>query len=99
MKLSVFYFLIAVFATFRVSLLFTKESGPAKIFAKLRRTPPKKSATHDWLTCLWCFSMTASAVSCGLLWLAGVREHWAVWFLVWCALSAITILIRDKMDA
>lgn len=94
--ISWFEFIVAALATFRISLLFSKEAGPAKIFAKLRKAPPKKSATHEWLSCLFCFSMTASAVVCGAMWLAGTRQHYALWFLTWCALSAVAIMINQK---
>lgn len=90
-------FAIACLATYRISLLFTKESGPARIFAKLRRAPAKHSATADWLGCLFCFSMTASAVVCGALWAAGTRQHWAEWFLLWCALSAVAIALNQSL--
>src|SRR5688500_11354679 len=67
MQIEPFQFLVASLATYRISLLFTKESGPARIFAKLRKAPRKRSATEDWLTCIFCFSMTASAFVCGAL--------------------------------
>lgn len=88
-------FLIAALATYRLSLLFTAESGPAKIFAKLRRAPKKNSAVAEWLHCIFCFSMTASAAVCFALWLAGTRMHYAQWFVVWCALSAVAICLNQ----
>jgi hypothetical protein len=87
-------FLIAALATYRISLLFTTESGPARIFAKLRRAPKRNSGVADWLSCIFCFSLTASAVVCGLWWLAGLRQHWALWFILWCALSAAALAIH-----
>jgi hypothetical protein len=78
-----FTFLIACFATSRISLLFTKDHA-------------RHSATHEWLSCIFCFSMTGSAFVCGMLWLAGTRQHWAEWFMTWCALSAVTILLNQK---
>lgn len=91
-----FPFLLACLATYRISLLFTRESGPAKIFARLRKAPAKNSATSDWLSCIFCFSMTGSAFVCGLLWLSGIRQHYSEWFITWCALSAVTILLNQK---
>lgn len=92
-----FQFVVAALATYRISLLFTAESGPAKIFAKLRRAPKKHSAVWDWLQCLWCFSMTASAVVCGALWWSGIRQHAAEWFLAWNALSAVAIALNQQL--
>lgn len=95
MKLSWLEFIVAALATFRLSLLVSKEDGPAFMFRKLRRVPAKNSATSMWLSCLFCFSMTASAVVCGALWLAGTRQHYAEWFLTWCALSSVAIVINQ----
>ena len=91
-----FLFLLAALATYRISLLFVKESGPARIFAKLRKAPAKRSATAEWLSCIFCFSMTGSAFVCLALWLSGARQHYALWFLTWCALSSVTILLNQK---
>lgn len=96
MNITPLQFLIAALATYRISLLFTSESGPAKIFAKLRKAPPKKSAAFEWLHCIFCFSMTGSAMVCGLMWFAGVRQIWAQWVILWCALSAVAICIHMK---
>lgn len=97
MNITPMEFIVAALATFRISMLFTRESGPAKIFAKLRRAPKKKSATADWLSCLMCFSMTASAVVCFGLFIAGTRLHWAEWAGLWFALSAITIITNENL--
>lgn len=87
--------IIAALATYRISTLFAKENGPGHVFEKLRKVPPKRSAWAEWLSCIFCFSMTASAVVCALLWAMGERHHWAYWFLVWCALSAVTIVLNQ----
>lgn len=97
MNLTAMQFVLGSLAVYRISLLFTKESGPARIFAKLRRSPPKKSATHEWLSCLFCFSMTSSAVVCWCLWRSGVEQHWASWFVTWTALSAAAIGLNQAL--
>lgn len=89
-------FTVGVLATFRLALMVSKEDGPAFIFRKLRRIPPKKSATHEWLSCIFCFSVTASAIVCGLLWWAGIRQVWQMWGLTWLAFSAGAILVNQK---
>lgn len=95
MKLSWLEFLIAALATYRLSLLVSKEYGPLGMFEKLRKAPPKKSDTAKWLECIFCFSMTASAIVCGGLWLSGLREHYAHWAMIWCALSSVAIVINQ----
>ena len=94
MNLTVFQFVLAALATYRISLMVVREKGPGHVFKKVREVPSKRSKFYDWVTCLFCFSMTVSALCCGALWLAGVREHWATWLLVWWALSAIAIMIH-----
>lgn len=96
MNLTPFQFLLAALCCYRISLMVVREKGPGHVFKKVREAPSKASKVYDWLTCLFCFSMTASALCCGALWLSGVREHWATWFLVWCALSAVAIGIHMR---
>jgi hypothetical protein len=89
-------FILGCLATFRLSLLVSKEDGPAFIFRKLRRAPPEHSATSEWLSCFFCISVTASAVVCALLWAAEVRLAWPVWVLLWLAFSSFAILLNQK---
>lgn len=95
MNVTWFEFMIAALATYRISLLFSKEYGPLGMFEKLRKAPPKKSETAKWLHCLFCFSMSASAFVCGCLWIAGVRVHYASWFMLWCAISSSAIILNQ----
>lgn len=96
MNLTWLEFVIAGLATYRLSLLFSKEHGMFGLFSKLRKAPPKHSETSKWLSCLWCFSMTASAFVCVLLWFAGARENWVNWFLIWSALSSVAIALNQS---
>lgn len=98
MKITWLEFLFAALACYRISLMVVREKGPGHVFKKVREAPSKRSKVYAWLTCIFCFSMTASALCCGALWLAGVREHWAMWFLVWCSLSAIAIIVHMKFN-
>lgn len=96
MRLTWLHFLIAALATFRLSLLVSKEDGPAFIFRKLRRVPRPHSAAREWLSCLFCISVTASAVVCLILWWAGITAHWGEWILMWLAFSSAAILMNQK---
>lgn len=98
MNLTWHEFVVAALATYRLSLLFSKEHGMFGLFSKLRKAPPKHSETSKWLHCIFCFSMTASAVVCFGLWLAGVRMHYAQWFLEWTALSSVAIIIHQSVN-
>lgn len=96
MNLDFLTLIVAGLATFRLSLLFTKEKGPGKFAKKLRNATPPRSSWREWITCIFCFSMTASAIVCGLLYWGGVTLKLPMWFLLWCALSSITIAINQK---
>lgn len=98
MKLEPFHFILAAIFCYRLSLMVVREKGPGHVFKKVREAPSKLSKVYDWLTCMFCFSMTASAVCCGGLWLAGVREHWAMWVIIWFALSGVAIMIHMRFN-
>ena len=98
MNLTLFQFIIAALATYRISLMVVREKGPGHVFKKVREVPSKASKVYDWLTCQFCFSMTASAIVCFGLWLAGTRIHYALWFQGWCALSAVAIIVHMKFN-
>lgn len=93
--MTIFQFILGCLATYRIALLFSKEYGPFGVFEELRKVPPKKSDTAKWLSCLWCFSITASAFVCGLFWFVGVREHWAMWLILWLSFSAGAICLNQ----
>lgn len=87
-------FILAVLATYRLSLLFSKESGPARIFQKLRRVPPPRSSAREGLSCQWCMSIYSSAVVTAFLCVKGV-VHPLDSPLVWLAVSAGAIVVNQ----
>lgn len=89
-----FTFLIGVMVAYRLSLMFSKESGPAFIFRKLRRLPPAKSATKEGLSCLWCLSVYSAALVTLFLWYRGdVRPLDTP--MIWLATSAGAIAMNQ----
>jgi hypothetical protein len=55
-------------ATFRLSHLMTKERGPLAVFERMRNAlPGGRGSAREWLSCIWCFSLTASAFVCLIL--------------------------------
>lgn len=82
-------------AAFRLSLLISKEDGPAFIFRKLRRLPPPKSSAKEGLACLWCMSIWSSAVVAGYLYWIGLVEG-EQWPLYWLAISSIAIICNQQ---
>lgn len=87
--------LLGGLATYRLSLLISKEDGPAYIFRKLRKLPPPNSSVKDGLSCEWCMSIWMGALVALYLWWAdriGGRE----WPLYWLAMSAIAIICNQQ---
>lgn len=79
---------------FRLSLLISKEDGPAFIFRKLRRLPPPKSSAKEGLACIFCVSITMSALVTYYLWAIGlIAGNLAP--LYWLAMSSLAIFANQ----
>ena len=90
--------ILAALAVYRLSLLISKEDGPAWIFRKLRQLPPPKSSARDGLSCQLCTSVWfAAPVGAWLFWFESLPA-WAQrtgdFVLLWLALSAVAICIH-----
>lgn len=86
---------IGALATYRLALLVSKESGPAWVFAKLRKLPPPKSSAREGLSCQWCVSVYVAALVCLVYYWIGLRMHAGSWILHWLALSSGAITINQ----
>lgn len=81
-----FILLLGGLATYRATILVTKDIGPFRIFERLRKLSPK------WLGCPFCFSITAGIlVVLGLL-CSGIDTKPVVWIFFVLAFSAISIM-------
>lgn len=87
-----FVFALSVLAVFRLSTMFAVESGPGRIFRKLRGLPEPKSATKEGLSCSLCQSVWWAAGATGFLyWQEVVAAVWApTW---WLAISGGAVLL------
>jgi len=90
-----FYLILGGLAAYRLSLLITKEDGPAFIFRKIRKLPPKNSSAKAGLSCEWCMSIWTGALVSGYLWFIGIIPG-IEWPLYWLALSAIAIICNQQ---
>ena len=88
--MSFFYLVLGGLAAYRLALLFSKEDGPAYIFRKIRKLPPKKSAANEGLSCEWCMSIWTGALVALYFWFLGIVPG-NEWPLHWLAMSAIGI--------
>jgi hypothetical protein len=90
-----FVLVLGSLATFRLSHLMTKESGPFAVFERIRHLMPGgRGSIKEWMSCIWCFSLTASALVCVILWAGGLDLIWAYWILHWLAFSSISLLVN-----
>jgi hypothetical protein len=72
---SWFILVLGSLATFRLSHLVTKERGPLAMFERLRKALPRgRGSLNEWVNCIWCFSLTASALVCLILWAGGISS-------------------------
>jgi hypothetical protein len=57
-----FLFALGALATFRLAHLVSKERGPLAVFERIRkRMPGGPGSVKEWLSCIFCFSLTSSA--------------------------------------
>jgi hypothetical protein len=93
--LSWFVLVLGSLATFRLSHLMAVERGPLDIFERIRKAAPGgRGSVKEWLSCIWCFSLTASALVCLILWAGGYRLAWDYWILHWLAFSSVSLLVN-----
>lgn len=95
-----FEFIIGGLVVYRLCRMFTLESGPGRIFKKLRGLPEKGSATKEGLSCPHCTGVWFAALVVGyFVWHEKVELIEAP--IYWLALSgSCTILVKllDKPE-
>jgi len=90
-----FVLVLGSLATFRLSHMMTKERGPFAMFERFRNLMPGgRGSPREWLSCIWCFSISASAVICLVLWSAGFALTWQYWILFWLSFSSVSLLVN-----
>jgi hypothetical protein len=90
-----FVLVLGSLATFRLSHLFTQERGPLAVFERIRNVMPGgRGSVKEWISCIWCFSLTASAFVSIILWLGGLALSWDQWVLHWLSFSAISLMVN-----
>ena len=92
---SWFILVLGSLATFRLSHLMAKERGPFAMFEFIRKAAPGgRGSVKEWLSCIWCFSLTASALVCVILWAGGYALAWNYWILHWLGFSSISLMVN-----
>lgn len=91
-----FIFVLGSLATFRISHLVSKERGPFAIFERVRMAlPGGRGSAKEWLCCIYCFSLTASAIVCLIIWTLSPNLSWQELLLSWLGFSAVTVLMNQ----
>jgi hypothetical protein len=97
--MSWFLFVLGALATFRLAHLVSKERGPLAIFERIRKAMPGgRGSAKEWVCCIFCFSLTSSAVVCGILWTTNLKLGWQEWLLLWLGFSAMTLIINQAFQ-
>lgn len=95
MKINWIEFALSSLAVFRVSLLISKERGPADAAKKLRTAPKPHTNLRYGLSCPWCTSIYVSLLMTSLLTYLDKIDAW--WFVpTWLALSGASIVINQQ---
>lgn len=90
---TVFEFVLGALATHRLSLLLSREDGPAWIFRKIRQLPPPRSSARQGLGCLLCVSVSFSSLVCSYyVWMG--KLTWPEFTVPWLAMSSAAILMH-----
>ncbi len=86
MKLDFLTFFVSAFATYRITVLISRDLGPWRIFARLR----DKSKL---LKCPYCTSVYIGSLITTGLWLAGFVMAWPMWIILSFSLGGTTICL------
>lgn len=86
--MSVFVFIIASLACYRLTVMVSRDAGPFDIFHNARKRFPK------WLGCPFCFSVTAAAIiQTGIYLIDGTSDPIFLSACIGLAMSAISIIL------
>ena len=94
-QLNWFVLVLGSLATFRISHVMAKERGPLAVFERIRNAMPAgRGSIKEWVSCIWCFSLSASVLVCLILWIGGMSLSWEYWILHWLSFSSISLLVN-----
>jgi len=68
----------------------------ASIFERIRNALPRgRGSAQEWVSCIFCFSLRASAIVCVLLWTGGLRLALQEWTVHWLGFSAVALIVNQ----
>lgn len=95
LPMTVFEFVVAALACFRVTVLISRDAGPYRIFAKLR----KNDRYSKLLRCPYCVSMWIAAFIVAGFWACGTRLNPVMTACMVFALSGIAIILDRSFSS
>jgi len=90
-----FHLVLGGLVTYRLSLLISKEDGPAYVFRRIRKLPPPSTSVREGLSCEWCMSIWTGALVATYYWWIGVISG-VEWPLYWLAMSTLGIICNQQ---
>lgn len=84
--------ILSILATWRAATIISEESGPGKMFVKLRTMPELPQNVRDGLQCPLCLSVWASAL-CVLILCSVRRMPWKLAGIAWLGISGGSALL------
>lgn len=93
-----FYLLAGSLATFRLALMISSETGPMRIFQRLRKAPKPHSNLREGLSCNWCTGAWIGAAVATYLFHLDIfpGNEWPLW---WLAISAGSVALNQILIA
>lgn len=96
---SPYEFILCALAVFRLAHMIAEESGPMRVFRKLRAAPKKGTSLREGVACPYCWSLWLATIIVTFLFALPHLPAWAIatgWFIVtMLALSGAAILFHQ----
>lgn len=85
-------FIVSTLATYRLSLMFSKELGPCRIFERIRGLFDPNGCWHKGISCILCESVWWAAIISFWLMITG-RIPWDLVLIYWLGVSGLAVIL------
>jgi hypothetical protein len=86
--------LLSAFATFRLSIMFAKETGPCRMFERIRARFDSSGCWHKGISCVLCETVWWSGIITLWLLVSGFLP-WQLTGVFWLGVSGIAVIINE----
>jgi hypothetical protein len=97
---QIFLFFVTSLAVYRLALMVSKETGPCRIFERIRALPEPNGCWSKGLSCFFCQSVWWAFTFALWLYVVGAIE-WHLFASHWLGLSGAALIINEfgpKLD-